>query len=524
MRVVLPLLLLLCVALAWCVSGVDATVRPAAGPSRITQCKRMRIGKEGKGVRVSVLSAHAWPPSLPLHRSQLAWCHCQHAGCLQTSDCSRIFKTDAGLTKGPRSLLTLLYCWCCYCCSVQWVDITSATTGGVSPGGGAGVLLNVTAGSVRKTLSLKLTATAGSVLAPSTSTIGSALACNPNNLRCYWTAAQASTQNLAPWDSAAISNPIRPCDIFMLKDGTSLSTYTIAFTEGSTPSNTPSAVTDIYIPITGLGKPEVEGTPAQLASMDFGSVPVRLVTPYSIDEPGPIYRSPLFESGSFSALSVTGNVVSGIGGAGIILIPGSRSSLTFTVPTGELFGFTVGFRTLTAFEPLCPDAYPAGMPTNDIIVSRSDDLNVGSVSTFVASCGGGQVSSAPVTSTCRASATGPSTWEPVTTYPQCVSTAVDCVVSQWQNEGTCAGTCGVGQQTQTRKILTPSVGNGVQCPPASELTKTVPCQLSACTCGATSTYPSLVQLASTPTPVPANVDASVSFKRVDCGGQSNRHA
>lgn len=55
--------------------------------------------------------------------------------------------------------------------------------------------------------------------------------------------------------------------------------------------------------------------------------------------------------------------------------------------------------------------------------------------------------------------------------------AVNCVVSNWVNQGTCSKFCGPGTQTQTRTVRTPASNGGTVCP---ALTQTVPCNLRDC--------------------------------------------
>jgi hypothetical protein len=55
--------------------------------------------------------------------------------------------------------------------------------------------------------------------------------------------------------------------------------------------------------------------------------------------------------------------------------------------------------------------------------------------------------------------------------------SVDCVVSNWTNQGSCSKFCGPGEQTQTRTVTTPASNGGAACP---SLTRTVPCNLREC--------------------------------------------
>jgi hypothetical protein len=54
---------------------------------------------------------------------------------------------------------------------------------------------------------------------------------------------------------------------------------------------------------------------------------------------------------------------------------------------------------------------------------------------------------------------------------------VDCVVSEWTNQGSCSKFCGPGEQTQSRTVTTPAANGGAACPP---LTQKVPCNLREC--------------------------------------------
>ena len=54
---------------------------------------------------------------------------------------------------------------------------------------------------------------------------------------------------------------------------------------------------------------------------------------------------------------------------------------------------------------------------------------------------------------------------------------VDCVVSDWTNQGSCSKFCGPGDQTQTRTVTTPASNGGTACP---ALTQKVPCNLREC--------------------------------------------
>jgi hypothetical protein len=54
--------------------------------------------------------------------------------------------------------------------------------------------------------------------------------------------------------------------------------------------------------------------------------------------------------------------------------------------------------------------------------------------------------------------------------------ATDCVVSEWSAWSACTATCGGGEQTRTRTIITPASGGGA-CPP---LTETRPCNQQPC--------------------------------------------
>jgi hypothetical protein len=54
---------------------------------------------------------------------------------------------------------------------------------------------------------------------------------------------------------------------------------------------------------------------------------------------------------------------------------------------------------------------------------------------------------------------------------------VDCVVSNWFNEGMCSATCGGGRQLQRRSIIANPTFNGAACP---ALTQYVPCNSNAC--------------------------------------------
>jgi hypothetical protein len=56
-------------------------------------------------------------------------------------------------------------------------------------------------------------------------------------------------------------------------------------------------------------------------------------------------------------------------------------------------------------------------------------------------------------------------------------TPVDCVVSDWTNQGSCSKFCGPGDQTQTRTVTTPASNGGAACP---ALTQKVPCNLRTC--------------------------------------------
>ncbi len=54
---------------------------------------------------------------------------------------------------------------------------------------------------------------------------------------------------------------------------------------------------------------------------------------------------------------------------------------------------------------------------------------------------------------------------------------VNCVVSDWTNQGSCSKFCGPGEQTQTRTVTTPASNGGTACP---ALTQKVPCNLRPC--------------------------------------------
>lgn len=54
---------------------------------------------------------------------------------------------------------------------------------------------------------------------------------------------------------------------------------------------------------------------------------------------------------------------------------------------------------------------------------------------------------------------------------------VDCVVSDWTNQGSCSKFCGPGDQTQSRTVTTPASNGGAACP---ALTQKVPCNLREC--------------------------------------------
>merc|ERR1719428_1383158 len=55
---------------------------------------------------------------------------------------------------------------------------------------------------------------------------------------------------------------------------------------------------------------------------------------------------------------------------------------------------------------------------------------------------------------------------------------IACEVSDWANEGVCSLTCGGGEQKQTRKILTQAQHGGTECP--SDLEQYLPCNDQAC--------------------------------------------
>ena len=54
---------------------------------------------------------------------------------------------------------------------------------------------------------------------------------------------------------------------------------------------------------------------------------------------------------------------------------------------------------------------------------------------------------------------------------------VNCVVSEWQNQGTCSKICGPGKQTQIRTVLIPESNGGATCP---SLTQEIDCNIRTC--------------------------------------------
>ena len=94
-----------------------------------------------------------------------------------------------------------------------------------------------------------------------------------------------------------------------------------------------------------------------------------------------------------------------------------------------------------------------------------------------ASCGGG---SQTQTRTVVTPSENGGTECPVLTQNQSCNTQpcnTDCVVSEWSNWGECSASCDGGSQTQTRTVLTPASGNGVECP---VLTQTQSCNTQPC--------------------------------------------
>jgi hypothetical protein len=54
---------------------------------------------------------------------------------------------------------------------------------------------------------------------------------------------------------------------------------------------------------------------------------------------------------------------------------------------------------------------------------------------------------------------------------------VPCVVGPWSNWGSCSKSCGGGNQTRTRSIITPASGGGTPCPETQQI---VPCNTQYC--------------------------------------------
>jgi hypothetical protein len=67
-----------------------------------------------------------------------------------------------------------------------------------------------------------------------------------------------------------------------------------------------------------------------------------------------------------------------------------------------------------------------------------------------------------------------------------VNVAVDCVVSDWVNQGVCNATCGSGSLAQQRLVRVPASYGGVACP--TDLTRVIACSKPPCQADCQSTW------------------------------------
>lgn len=98
----------------------------------------------------------------------------------------------------------------------------------------------------------------------------------------------------------------------------------------------------------------------------------------------------------------------------------------------------------------------------------------------------------------------------ITRTQKCTPKPIDCIMSEWKNEGTCSTTCGDGLQQQTRSILVPAAYGGQKC---GLTIQNVPCNLGACPTPAPTTPAPTTPAPTTPaptTPVPTTAASSAA--------------
>lgn len=194
--------------------------------------------------------------------------------------------------KGPVHVLALALCAVPAAAQTVWTDWTSATAG--VPGSATGTLSGVVVSYSGEVLSNTVTNGSSGFWNPSSSFVGGSVSASPDGVG----------------------------DIITLAGGFR-GTSTLSFT---TPIENP------VFAIWSLGAP---GAPA---SFTFDAAPV-----FQVGGPNAGFGG--------SAISVTGNVVSGSEGSGVVQFNGSVSSISWTQTPEFFYGFTVGAAGTTAPIP-----------------------------------------------------------------------------------------------------------------------------------------------------------------------------